>query len=61
MTDFILPISIVMSTISFTLIVRWYLMPAVRDLPRAAALAPLLLFHSFRYVGMAFLIPGVTS
>jgi hypothetical protein len=61
MTDFILPISIVMSIVSFTLIARWYLMPALRELPRAAALAPFLLFHSFRHIGMAFLIPGVTS
>ncbi len=61
MADLILPLSIVMSTVSFTLIAVWYAMPALRSLPRASALAPLLLFHSFRHIGMAFLIPGVTA
>lgn len=61
MADLILPLSITMSTVSFTLIATWYVMPALRSLPRAAALIPLLLFHSFRHVGMAFLIPGVTA
>jgi hypothetical protein len=28
---------------------------------RADALRPILLFHSFRFVGLAFLIPGVVS
>ncbi len=36
-------------------------MPALGSLPRATALIPLLLIHSFRHVGMAFLIPGVTA
>ena len=36
-------------------------MPVLRSLPRASAFVPLLLFHSFRFVGLAFLIPGVTS
>jgi hypothetical protein len=61
MADVTLPLSIVMSTASFTLIAVWYAMPALRSLPRASALIPLLLFHSFRHVGMAFLIPGVTA
>lgn len=61
MADFILPLSIFMSTVSFTLIAVWYVMPALRSMPRAAALIPILLFHSYRHVGMAFLIPGVTA
>jgi hypothetical protein len=28
---------------------------------RPAALSPLLLFHGFRYIGLAFLLPGVTA
>ena len=31
------------------------------SLDRVAALTPFLLFHSFRHIGMAFLIPGVTA
>ncbi len=36
-------------------------MPWVASRPRSEALIPLLLLHSSRYIGMAFLIPGVTS
>jgi hypothetical protein len=36
-------------------------MPALVAMPRAEALIPFLLLHSFRHIGMAFLIPGVTA
>jgi hypothetical protein len=43
-------------------VVAWqYIWPAVRHRPRADALRPLLLLHAFRFVGLAFLIPGVVS
>jgi hypothetical protein len=38
-----------------------YLWPALRILPRARALRLLLLVHSFRFIGLAFLVPGVVS
>ncbi len=57
----ILPLSIVLGLLGFGLIAKWYVMPLLVAMPRSKALIPLLLFHSFRYVGMAFLIPGVTS
>jgi hypothetical protein len=59
--NFSLPLSIILSLISFGLIGKWYLMPSLSALSRNKALVPLLLFHSFRHIGMAFLIPGVTS
>ena len=59
--DLILPVSIVMAFIAYGLIAQWYVMPVLRSLPRARALVPLLLFHSFRFIGLAFLIPGVTA
>jgi hypothetical protein len=59
--NFSLPLSIILSLISFGLIGKWYLMPALSALSRNEALVPLLLFHSFRHIGMAFLILGVTS
>jgi hypothetical protein len=43
------------------IIAAQYLWPALRNLPRARALRPLLLFHSFRFIGLAFLVPGVVS
>jgi hypothetical protein len=38
-----------------------YLWPALRILPRTRALRLLLLVHSFRFIGLAFLVPGVVS
>ena len=59
--DLILPLSILMSLTLYSLIAKWYVMPILRSLPLARALAPLLLFHSSRFIGLAFLIPGVTA
>ena len=61
MDHLILPLSIVLAVLSFSLIAKWYVIPALAPLPHKEALTPFLLLHSFRYVGMAFLIPGVTS
>ncbi len=60
-TDLILPLSIVMGLTAYGLIAKWYVMPLLVPLPRARALIPLLLFHCFRFIGLAFLIPGVTT
>jgi hypothetical protein len=38
-----------------------YIWPALRLRPRADALRPLLILHSFRFIGLAFLVPGVVS
>ena len=61
MLNLILPLSIVMSLLSYSLIANWYVMPALAPMPREKALIALLLPHSFRHIGMAFLIPGVTA
>ena len=57
----ILPISFALGILSYSLIAKWYVMPRLASLPPAEALPPLLLPHAFRYIGLAFLIPGVTS
>jgi hypothetical protein len=54
-------ISVIMSFISWGIIARRYIWPALRHLPRAEALRRLLLLHTFRFVGLAFVIPGVVS
>lgn len=59
--DLILPLSIVMGLTIYGLIARWYVMPWIRSQSRTRALTPLLLLHGFRFIGLAFLIPGVTS
>ena len=56
-----LPISITLGLISYGLIAKWYLMPALKRMSRDQALVPLLLFHSFRYIGLGFLLSGVTA
>ena len=60
-TNLILPINIFLSLLSFGLITRWYITPWLTKLPLIKALTPLLLLHSFRHIGMTFLIPGVTA
>ena len=56
-----IPISFGFGLIAFYLIGRWYVQPALARASRASGLTPLLLLHSFRYIGLAFLIPGVVD
>src|SRR5262245_32663540 len=54
-------ISIGLSFIGWGIAAAWYLWPELRRKSRAEALRPLLLLHSFRFVGLSFLVPGVVS
>src|SRR5215510_11882665 len=54
-------ISVILSFISWGIIAKRYIWPALRRVPRTEALRPLLLLHTFRFVGLAFLVPGVVS
>ncbi len=54
-------ISVVLSFVAWGIVVGRYLWPGLRSQPRASALRPLLLLHAFRFVGLAFLVPGVVS
>jgi len=47
--------------IAWAIIAARYIWPRLRLLPRAEALRPLLILHSFRFIGLAFLVPGVVS
>jgi len=53
--------SIGFSSIAWGIVVARYIWPALRHRQRAEALRPLLILHSFRFVGLAFLVPGVVS
>jgi hypothetical protein len=53
--------SVALSFVAWGIIAARYLWPALRNQPRAFALRPLLLLHSFRFIGLAFLVPGVVS
>src|SRR2546426_11322401 len=54
-------VSIAFSLIAWGIVAARYIWPELRLRPRAEALRPLLIFHSFRFIGLAFLIPGVVS
>ena len=54
-------VSIAFSFIAWSVVAARYIWPELRLQPRAAALRPLLILHSFRFMGQAFLVPGVVS
>jgi hypothetical protein len=54
-------VSIALGLIAWGIVAKRYIWPKLRLLPRAEALRPLLILHSFRFLGLAFLVPGVVS
>jgi hypothetical protein len=61
MNELILPLSLVMGLLCFGLAARWYVLPVLDKYSLSDGLTALLLLHGFRYVGLAFLVPGVTA
>jgi hypothetical protein len=53
--------SIAFGFIAWGIVTARYIWPELRLRPRADALRPLLILHSFRFMGLAFLVPGVVS
>ena len=54
-------VSIAFSLIAWGIVAAQYIWPELRRRPRAEALRPLLILHSFRFIGLAVLVPGVVS
>jgi hypothetical protein len=54
-------VSIAFSLIAWGTVGARYMWPELRHRERAEALRPLLTLHSFRFVGLAFLVSGVVS
>ena len=54
-------ISIAFSFVAWGIVTARYVWPELRLRPRTEALRPLLILHSFRFIGLAFLVPGVVS
>ena len=54
-------VSIAFGLIAWGIVAARYIWPKLRVLPRNEALQPLLVLHSFRFVGLAALVPGVVS
>ena len=53
--------SIAFSVIVWGIVAARYIWPQLRLRRRSEALQPLLVLHSFRFIGLAFLVPGVVS
>lgn len=54
-------LSIAFSLIAWWIIAAQYVWPELRRRQRTEALRPLLILNSFRFMGLAFLVPGVVS
>ncbi len=54
-------VSITFSFIAWGIVTARYIWPELRLRKRAEALQPLLILHSFRFIGLAILVPGVVS
>src|SRR5215471_1897114 len=60
-SQFAFYVSISFSVIAWGVVTARYIWPELRLRSRAEALRPLLILHSFRFIGLAFLVPGVVS
>jgi hypothetical protein len=53
--------SIAFSLIAWGIVTARYIWPGLRLRQRVEALRPLLIVHSFRFIGLSMLVPGVVS
>ena len=54
-------LSVFMSFVAFGLVTHLYIRPRLRILERDEAIIPLVVPHTFRFIGLSFLVPGVVS
>jgi hypothetical protein len=54
-------ISILMSFVAFGLVTKLFIWPHLQGLERNTALLALVVPHTFRFVGLSFIVPGVVS
>src|ERR1700746_2181670 len=54
-------VSVAFGFVAWGIVATRYIWPRLRHLQRAEALQPLLVLHTFRFIGLAFLVPGVVS
>jgi len=54
-------VSIAFSFLAWAIVTARYVWPELCVRPQAEALRPLLILHTFRFIGLAFLVPGVVS
>jgi hypothetical protein len=54
-------LSILMSFLAYGIVTKLYIWPWLRVVPREDALTALVVPHTFRFIGLSFLVPGVVS
>src|SRR5262245_20178251 len=54
-------VSVLFSFVAWGHVAARYVWPVLRERSRADALKPILVLHTFRFVGLSFLVPGVVS
>ncbi len=59
-TKLVLMISMPLALLTWGFLARWCLLPWLQRVTPEIGLRPLILVHGFRYIGLMFLIPGVT-
>lgn len=59
--EIILPLSVTLGLLASGLVGIWYIWPRIKNRSAGNALIPLILPHCLRYLGLSFLINGVTS
>jgi hypothetical protein len=55
------PLSSALAIVAWSMVAARYAWPRLRALPRETALTILAVPHTFRFVGLSFLVPGVVS
>src|SRR5258705_10391072 len=54
-------LSVLMSFLAFGIVTKLYIWPWLRGMPREDSLIALVVPHTFRFIGLSFLVPGVVS
>lgn len=54
-------ISVALSLTAWGVVAWHYIWPALKERPSPENLKPILLLHAFRFLGLAFVVPGVVS
>lgn len=57
----ILPLQFALSLLAYATLARWVVHPWLRTLPNNTALSILVFPHTFRFIGMTLLVPGVVG
>ena len=60
-TQQIFGLQVALSFVVYGLVAKWYVGPRLATLPLGAGLAPLLVLHALRHLGMVFLVPTVVG